>query len=822
MTRSTAARARTDSTDRDGLAEQAADAPVGMELAGVALCLLGLLLGAAIGTLAPEGAAGALTNAVGEIGRLVADALTRAVGMGAWVLPVLFVVWGVECLRGRSPHRFGWRLVGLPVLVGLTAVLGTLLFKTMGLLPGLRQSGPGGYVGVAFGKTLHHALGGGAPLVTLLAWALAMRFVADVRFTAARAWLAGLVLPRREEPAGGVAVAEAPGAEAAAEEATDEAGADADDHAETSTSRRKPGTRKPKAAKDEDEEGEKDPKEDEDEEEAPAPRAAAPAKPKAKARPAPPMPPTPPPEVRGPAPVRPPVPEDYVFPGLDLLEEGTTTDPESVREEVEANAALLKATLAAFDVEAEVVSSLRGPVITFYEIAIPSGVRLNRVTALSDDLAIALKASSLRIVAPIPGRNTVGIEVPNTRRDPVVLKDTVVEAQQQSLTDRKALPVFLGRDTAGRLICEDLATMPHLLIAGATNQGKSVCINSMLLSILYTRTPAEVRLILIDPKQVELSFFQGIPHLLTPVVTDMARAARILEWAVDRMEERYSMLLAAGVRNISGYNALGKEKRAEIRKRDNLADEDLPDYMPYLVIVVDELADLMFTNGKEVELAITRLAQKSRAVGIHIILATQRPSTDVITGLIKANMPTRIAFRVSSKIDSRVVLDSNGADKLIGQGDMLYMSPRVMSLRRAQGTLVTDAEARAVVDFLKEKCAPPAYEELIKASTGSLGDPMEEDDLYNDAVRAVLATGLGSASMLQRRFGIGYTRASRLVDMMCDRGVVGPHVGSKAREVLTTLEDWDAAHGMGGVQLPGGDGAEDGGAAPSGEDPTEE
>jgi S-DNA-T family DNA segregation ATPase FtsK/SpoIIIE len=503
--------------------------------------------------------------------------------------------------------------------------------------------------------------------------------------------------------------------------------------------------------------------------------------------------------------VRAPVPEDYVFPHLGLLEAGQAVDPEAVKEEVENNAHVLADTLASFGVEAQVVSSLRGPVITFFEIAIPSGTRLNRVTALADDLAIGLKANSIRIVAPIPGRNTVGIEVPNLQRDPVVLHDIVRDAQ--GLTDRKAIPVFLGRDTAGRLICEDLATMPHLLIAGATGSGKSVCINSILLSILYTRTPADLRLILIDPKQVELSFFEGIPHLLTPVVTDMQRAAKILEWAVERMEERYGMLLAAGVRNVAGYNALPKEKLAQIRESAQLAPEALPDHLPYLVIVVDELADLMLTSGKEVELAITRLAQKSRAVGIHIILATQRPSTNVITGLIKANMPTRIAFRVASKIDSRVILDANGADKLLGMGDMLYMNPRSLHLRRAQGTLVTDGEARAVVDFLKDKCPPPAYQELIKTNTGVLGDPMEEDDLYNDAVRAVLASNLGSASLLQRRLGIGYTRASRLIDMMSDRGVVGPHVGSKAREVLLTLEEWDKEHGTAGQPLPEGSGS---------------
>ncbi|MFV1959047.1 MAG: DNA translocase FtsK, partial [Planctomycetota bacterium] len=487
----------------------------------------------------------------------------------------------------------------------------------------------------------------------------------------------------------------------------------------------------------------------------------------------------------------------YVFPPTALLDAGQAHDPAAVREEVEENGRILGEALGSFGVDATVVSSERGPVITFYEIAIASGVRLNRVTALADDLAIALKAPSVRIVAPIPGRNTVGVEVPNLTREAVVFRDLIEESSD--LAERRLLPIYLGRDTAGRPQIEDLATMPHLLIAGATGSGKSVCINSVLLSIIYTRTPTDVSLILIDPKQVELSFFEGTPHLITPVVTDMKRAAKILEWAVDRMEERYGLLLAGGVRNIAAYNALSKENLAAARERTGLSEEEAPEHLPQIVIVVDELADLMMTSGKDVELAITRLAQKSRAVGIHIILATQRPSTNVITGLIKANMPTRIAFCVSSKIDSRVILDANGAEKLLGMGDMLFMNPRSLHLRRAQGTLVTDAEVRQVVDFLKEQCPAPELQDLLQQQRRGQGNPMEEDDLYEDAVRVVLTSRLGSASMLQRRMSIGYTRASRLIDMMCDHGVVGPHVGSKAREVLFTLEEWEAQQAEGGA-----------------------
>jgi len=463
-----------------------------------------------------------------------------------------------------------------------------------------------------------------------------------------------------------------------------------------------------------------------------------------------------------------------------------------VRQEIEENGATLGATLRSFGVEARVVAQRRGPVITFFELEVAAGIRLSSITKLSEDLAIALKAPSVRIVAPIPGKSTVGVEVPNLHRDTVRLLELVEEAGDR--TGRRAIPLFLGRDTSGEPIVEDLAQMPHVLIAGATGSGKSVCVNSILLSVLFTRTPDEVKLVLIDPKQVELTFFDGLPHLLTPVVTNMKRAAQILEWAVARMEDRYDLFAKFGARNIAGYNALGAERIATLREAHAFDAERAPDLLPYLVLVVDELADLMMTSGKEVELAITRLAQKSRAVGIHIILATQRPSTDVITGLIKANMPTRLAFKVSSKIDSRVILDQSGADKLLGMGDMLYLPPRTSNLRRAQGTYISDAEVKSVVDFVKQKAGPVEYQDLFAEQEAELGDPNEEDELYDDSVRAVLATKLGSASMLQRKFGIGYTRASRLIDMMCDRGVVGPHKGSKARELLTTLEEWEATH----------------------------
>jgi len=762
--------------------------PVGRELAGVALSLGAVLLIAALATLAPPNATGNLRNVTGRLGHAAAGTLTSAVGLGAWVLPFILVAWGFVCLRGRRPAHWLRAALLLPLLMGLTAVIGALIFER-GLLPGLERAGPGGYFGLALGSVAFEAFGKAASLVGVVAWIAVFRLMTQVDLVQGAMRLAGLLARRGREvarsatsraprDAGTTAVAEEEETEEEEEEEWEYEEEGDEDYGEAEY----------------EEEGEPEEEEDETEENEqqqaaateppaapPAPRPIAIAVPARKPRRAKP---------RG----------AYVAPPLNLLTPGDRVDQDAVREEVEANGVVLEEALASFGVEARVVSHQRGPVITFYEIKVPAGVRLNRVTALTDDLAIALKAPSIRIVAPIPGRSTVGVEVPNVTREIVRMRDLL--EQEGDKVDRASIPVALGSDTAGRPIIEDLTKTPHLLIAGATGSGKSVCINAILLSILYTRGPEDVGLILVDPKQVELSFYEGIPHLITPVVTDMRRAAKILEWAVDRMEERYAQLLACGVRNITGYNALPKAKREKARERTNMDEESLPDKLPFLVIVIDELADVILTNGKDVELAITRLAQKSRAVGIHLVLATQRPSTNVITGLIKANMPTRISFVVSSKVDSRVVLDANGADRLLGHGDMLWMHPRSLHLRRAQGTLVTDQETRATIEFLAKQYPSVEYEDLLKAKTGDLPDPMSEDDLYDDAVRAVLSSRLGSASMLQRRLGVGYTRASRLVDMMCDRGLVGPHVGSKAREVLMELEDWEAAKATAEIPRP--------------------
>lgn len=361
------------------------------------------------------------------------------------------------------------------------------------------------------------------------------------------------------------------------------------------------------------------------------------------------------------------------------------------------------------------------------------------------------------------------------------------------------IPLLLGKDAAGDPIVEDLTRMPHLLIAGSTGSGKSVCINSIIASMLMTRSPEELKLILVDPKMVELSYFEDIPHLLTPVITDMKKAPAALEWLVRKMDQRYELLNKARVRQIRDYNQLGKDelfKRLSEKMSHEEADQ-IPESLPYFVIVIDELADLMMASAKEVEGSIIRLAQKSRAVGIHVILATQRPSVDVITGLIKSNLPSRISFKVASRIDSRTILDRNGSEKLLGDGDMLYLPPGTSNLLRAQATYISDKELKRIVKFLRKEAQPEFSSEiegfLVGRADGG-GRMTVEDDLYEDAIRVVLETQRGSTTLLQRRLGIGYTRASRLMDIMSEMGIVGPYKGSKAREVHMTIEEWEADH----------------------------
>lgn len=494
----------------------------------------------------------------------------------------------------------------------------------------------------------------------------------------------------------------------------------------------------------------------------------------------------------------------YVFPPLDLLEDPEATYSEEIEAMVREEAQALEQALKTYRIDGEVVGIDSGPVITLYQVRLAPGTKVSSIQAVASDIARSLKAVNLRIVPNTEGLDTVGVEVPNRKKEKVRLK----ELMSCAAAGKMKLPLFLGKDASGNPLVVDLASLPHLLIAGTTGSGKSVCMSAIIMGFLYTQKPNDLRMVLVDPKMVELSQFKDIPHLMCPVVTDMGKAAAVLEWAVQRMEERYELLAEAGCRDISMYNALGWE---ELKDRFNPRSENeearIPRKLPYMVFIIDELADLIMTH-KDVETSIVRIAQKARAVGIHLIIATQRPQANVVTGLIKSNMPGRLAFKVASGMDSRIVLDQKGGELLLGQGDMLMLTPRSSTPIRAQGTLVDDREIRKCVRFIREMSAPSFERQLVQLGSGPAalaGDESspedyvqramanaQEDPLFDKAVDIVLETRRGSVSLLQRRLAIGYTRASRLIEMMGQAGIIGQHKGSVAREVVMTPEEWAA------------------------------
>ena len=477
---------------------------------------------------------------------------------------------------------------------------------------------------------------------------------------------------------------------------------------------------------------------------------------------------------------------DYKLPPLDLLDTPLPIEERVMKDDLEGNSKILEETLRDFNIEVKVVEVEQGPVITRYELQPAPGVKLNQIMNLGDDIALSLKAPSVHIVAPLPGKGTVGVDVPNLKAAMVYLKELLETSEFQDSESK--LTLALGKNISGTPLVTDLAAMPHLLIAGTTGAGKTVCVNTLIMSILFQASPEEVKMILIDPKMVEMAMYNGLPHLICPVVNDVKRAAGALDWAVTEMEDRYKLLAKVGVRNIVGYNQKIDEGLKEITDGDK---KILLEKMPYIVIIIDELADMMLMAPKEVEGAITRLAQLSRAIGIHMILATQRPSVDVITGIIKANFPARSSFRVASKVDSRTVLDMNGADKLLGRGDMLFLKPGNFKLVRAQSGLVEDREIEKVVKFAKSQRAAVYTEDILKEQAKIFGDRSrsKKDDLYEEAAKLVINTKQASVSMLQRRLRLGYARAARLIDMMEDDGIVGPFRGSKARDIL--VDSWD-------------------------------
>jgi DNA segregation ATPase FtsK/SpoIIIE, S-DNA-T family len=486
-------------------------------------------------------------------------------------------------------------------------------------------------------------------------------------------------------------------------------------------------------------------------------------------------------------------PEHYALPSLEILDHLELDDYRPDWKKLEENARVLEEKLADFGVQGKVVAISPGPVITMYEYAPAPGIKISRIVSLSDDLSMALKAISIRVVAPIPGKAAIGIELPNQRRD-VVIISAILESEAFSSASAP-LTIALGKDTTGQPVVANLARMPHLLIAGATGTGKSVCLNTVLTSLLFRNTPEDMRLLLIDPKRIELKSYENIPHLIHPVVNDAKMATRALRWAVQEMELRYRMLAEKNVRNIESYNrALAREKPREDKKEDAIAGAIAGDpgikhrRLPYMVIIIDELADLMMVASREVEESITRLAQMARAAGIHLILATQRPSVDVLTGIIKANIPTRLSFQVSSRIDSRTVIDASGAESLLGSGDMLFLPPGTGKLQRIHGAFISEAEVQRTTDFWRaQSLVEDTMSERVSFHDQSSTDEIAEDEFdekYEEAIELVLETRQASISMLQRRLRVGYNRAARMIEMMEQQGIVGASDGVKPREVL--------------------------------------
>jgi len=479
---------------------------------------------------------------------------------------------------------------------------------------------------------------------------------------------------------------------------------------------------------------------------------------------------------------------DFKLPSLDLLDEPPAREKwmEVQKESLEMNARILERKLADFGVLGEVVEISPGPVITMYEYKPAPGIKISKVTALADDLTLALRAPSVRIVAPLPGKAAIGIEIANNKREHVYLKE-VLSSQDYKDSSNK-LTIALGKDITGAPVIADLMRMPHLLVAGATGTGKSVSLNAMINSILFKLSPDAVKMLMIDPKRIELSVYQDIPHLLHPVVTEPKEATRALRWAVQEMERRYMLLSDRGVRNIEAYNRkVHKVKQATAMGKE----EGVGKPLPYIILVIDELADLMMISSRDVEESITRLAQMARASGIHLIIATQRPSVDVLTGIIKANFPTRISFQVSSKVDSRTILDTIGAEHLLGEGDMLFMPPGVGRLTRIHGAYISEEEVKRVTDFLRSQRAPD-YDTSIVSSVAqdeeAEEEEMEKDEKYEKAVDLVIQTGQASISMIQRKLRVGYNRAARMIEIMEKEGIVGPSDGIRARDVYGRRE----------------------------------
>ncbi|NLX06719.1 MAG: DNA translocase FtsK [Phycisphaerae bacterium] len=735
-------------------------------------------------------------NWCGITGAYVSFALFHYFGEGAWVLLLLVTCVGFMVIVAMSETEMALRVAGMLVLVAVGSGIFSLLEPPWASdLP----LGAGGVLGFAITHYLEQYFSlFGAALILLVGLAVGLILAADefvvylpVLFRQVRARADWLVeqfrqrylvpqtapsRPRKALPAPprtAVAVADPDDDDDEVEQATrfvDDDEADQPDQAE----------------EEEDEESEDDQDEgDEDVIEAEAePAPAVREEPKIfLAKPLP--------EKKNSKPTSwPKDMGDWELPPLELLNNERQVLADDHESQVREKAKILERTLSEFRIDAAVVEIDTGPVVTLFELQLGPGIKVKSIDERSKDLARALKSPSVRVVAPIPGKNTIGIEVPNLEKQPVRLRELI--ELSGSAPGRMTIPLFLGKDASGNPLVHDLCSMPHLLIAGTTGSGKSVCINSIIMSVLLTQRPDHVKMILVDPKMVELSSFKEIPHLMCPVVHDVDRAQAILEWLVQKMEERYAILSEAQVRNISAYNNLGRDTLLErFQPTDDDEASRIQTYLPYMVLVIDELADLMMVSPKEVELSLARLAQKSRAVGIHIILATQRPEAKVVTGLIKSNLPTRVAFRVNSRLDSRIVMDQNGAEDLLGMGDMLFLPPGSGKPVRAQGTLVDDHELKQTLKYLRDRAEPEFHDELMQIGKVSL-DGLEKDEFFDEAVRLVLESKRGSVSLLQRKLNVGYSRASRLIEQMAAAGIVGDYKGSQAREVSMTIDEYEA------------------------------
>jgi len=708
-------------------------------------------------------------NFAGRVGAFLAELSFQLFGYASYLIPVVMVIVGWNYFWCRKVDAPATKVAGATLLFGCLSALLSLLFSTLEVAG--KPFRAGGYTGEFLAREFSEYLnrtGALIVVVTLIVLAVIMstqfsfgRMMAvvvaavteslDRTLNAVREWWE---TRRREKERRDVIAKRAQKAADAAAKKTTAVKVD---------------------------------EEDEEEEEAQVPAVAAVAA--AAVKPAPPKPP----KVMVPATAKLPLGDaepakaaaaerkkgEYTLPPLALLD--ASKQERSIDErELMDRARLLEEKCREFAVEGSVVQIHPGPVVTTFEFKPDAGVKYSKITGLADDLCLAMQAESV-LIDRIPGKSTVGIQIPNATREGISLRELLESEGYHKSTSK--LTIALGKTIHGEPYIADLATMPHLLIAGSTGAGKSVGINVMITSILYRSTPDDVRMIMVDPKRLELGMYEDIPHLLTPVVVDPKQAANALRWAVREMEERYKTLAAVGVRNIEQFN---RNVGMAIEAKETMPNGEEPKKLPFIVVIIDELADLMMVAGNEVEESIARLAQMARAVGIHLILATQRPSVDVITGLIKANLPSRISFRVSSKIDSRTILDANGAEQLLGRGDMLFLPPASSRFVRVHGPYISEQESARVASFLKKQ-GKPTYDETITAdekTAGPDGIEFEKDDLYDEAARIVVSSGQASISYLQRRLRIGFSRAARLVDMMEMEGLVSAAAGGKAREVL--------------------------------------